>query len=633
MKVKGISFFELHAEKFLLGVAVLLLLGVVAMQLLGGGSTVAIDGAAVPVGELNPTLRQRAERLNVRLRSDAPAGVQLFEGDPPLVADAFERSIGESVAGETPLPRGFPAVASVLLPRDIVEVAWYHEPSFPAVAMLPSVQTSDAVTEQGWSDLRPLGGRFESSPESLDLTWVSPVAMVDLEALRRELAAESRSARPPRLALPSLWFNERLHIVDVVFERQQLSSSGWGPVTTVSAFPTQSPLRPRFADAGAQLRDEVFADFSRASRQLEILQPEFVATRNNLFVPPLAETETGDGDDLTDTDAAARSGETRRLRRQVQRYRQELLRTEARLDELGGPLEEEDRGSAGGRSGGRGSGSRSGGADGEVPPPGGGGMGSGVSGRRSPQQDEATRRQRIALTERVERLRMELSRAESDLARISPEAAAASEGSDSIADVMRDASMLAWSHDLDVEPGETYRYRASVRVYNPFFARKNQLVPEQQPLAGSFALAGKTSEWGPAITVSPPVSFFVTRASAGEGTLGLGVASVEVYAFRDGQRRVQSFSISAGEPIGRPSDARGGERGAEIDFSTGWYLVDVIEDPARDRMSGGERVRGVVVLVGRIGDPDLIEVRMPDQDAASEERRRYEDDVRAARGS
>ncbi len=633
MKVKGISFFELHAEKLLLGVAVALLLGIVAMQLLGGGSAVTIDGAKVPIGELNATLRQRAERLNVRLRSDAPAGVELFEGDPPLVADSFEQAIAASVSGSEPLPRSFPATAGVLLPRDIAEVAWYHEPAFPAVAMLPSVQTSDAVTEQGWADLRPLGGRFESSPQTLDVTWVSPVAEVDLASLRRELAAESRSSRPPRLPLPPQWFNERLHIVDVVFERQQLLNSGWGPVATVSAFPTQSPFRPRFATAGADLRDEVFAELGRASRQLEILQPEFVATRNNLFVPPMADTAIEGDEESMDEEAADRASEVRRLRRQAQRYRQELLRTEARLDELGGPLEEDERGSGGGRSGGRGSGSRSGGGDGSVPPPGGGGMGSGVSGRRSPQQDDATRRQRMALTDRVNRLRMELQRTEADLARVSPEAAAASEAASSIGDVMRDESMLVWTHDLEVEPGETYRYRASVRVYNPFFARKNQLVPEQQPLASSFTMASRSSEWGPAITVSPPVSFFVTRASAGEGALGLGVASVEVYAFRDGQRRVQSFSISAGDPIGRPSDARGGERGNEIDFSTGWYLVVVIEDPSRDRMSGGDRVRGVVVLVGRIGEPDLIEVRLPERDAASEERRRFEDDIRAARGS
>lgn len=638
MKVKGISFFELHAEKFLLGGAVALLLFVVGRQLLGGGTAVTMDGRQVPVGEVNSSLRQRAESLGVRLRSDAPASVQLFEGDPPLVAAAFEQSISASVSGGQPLRRGSPALAAVLLPRDIAEVAWYHQPNFPAVAMLPAIQTSDALLEESWRELRPLGGRFESSPQSLDLTWVTPAARVDLESLRRELLAASPSSRPPRQALPPMWFNDRLYIVDVVFERQRMVGTEWGPATVVAAFPTQVPLRSRFAEADAALRDEVFVDLGRPSRQLEILQPEFVRTRNSLFMPPGGEADPLSSEASTDPESAARAAEIRRLRRQAQRHRQELLRAEARLEELGGPLQEQDERPGGGdRSGGRG-GSRqgSGGGDGgATPPPGGGGMGAGggFEGRRGPQQDEATRRQRIALTERVGRLRVELQRTESEIARIAPEAAAQPGGAATIADLMRDPSILAWTHDLEVAPGETYRYRASVQIYNPFFARTNQLVPEQQSLAASFTVASRTSEWGPPVTVSPPVSFFVTRANPGEGGLGLGVASVEVYAFRNGQRRVQSFSVAAGEPIGRPSEARGGERGVEIDFSTGWFVVDVIEDPARDRMSGGERVRGVVVLVGRMDDPRLVEVRLPEQDASSEERRRFDDDVRASRGS
>jgi len=632
MKVKGISFFELHAEKIVLGVAVLLLLGVVGWQVLGGSAGVRIDNREVAAGEVNAVLRQRAESLAGRLRADAPPTVQLFEGEPPLVRGRFESAL-QSGGAVTSIPRDRPALAAALLPRDIAEVAWYYEPRFEAVAIDSVAQTSDALLEESWRSLGPLGGRFASSATSLDVTWLTPTARIDLAGLRRELARSRPRDTPARIAVPPLWFNERLLIVDVVFERQRRGSDGWGAVETVAAFPTQDSFRAMLADADAGLRDEVFDELARASRQLAILQPEFVATRNDLFMSPAIEAQLASS---TPTVAGTPADEeVRRLRRQLQRLRQDLTRTQARLDELGGPLRDDEP--RGDRPGGRGrSSDDAGGMGGAAPPRGGGlGAGSGMSGRRGEgTMDEATRRQRSALTERVARLSTEVSRTEAEIGRLAPGSVVADAGGSSMPDVMRDESLLAWTHDLEVEPDSTYRYRARVEVYNPFFARTNQLVVEQQSLADPFTLASAVGPWSEPVTVAPPVSFFVTRATPGDGALGLGSATVEVFAFRDGRRQVQSFSVSPGDPIGRRTEARRAERGAgEVDFSTGWFVIDVVEDPARDRVTAGDRARGVTVLVGRMDSPEVIEIRIPEEDSGHPERRRFEDEVRSSRGT
>ena len=634
MKVKGISFFELHAEKFLLGIAVLLLLAVVAMQFIGGGSTVRVDNREVGVGEVNSILKQRAEALAARLRADAPAGVDLFDGEPPVMIGTFTEAISSSIAPRASLPKGQPALASTLVPSDIADVAWYHEPRFAGISIGDVVQTSDAVTTQGWGALSPLGERFESEPSTFDLTWLTPSVRIDLASLRNELLRNAPKATPPRLPIPTIWHNEALMLVDVVFERQkQTDDGGWAAIEVVDSFPTQDSYRTYLASADTSLRDDVFEELAREARQLEILQPDFVETVNGSFVPPI-ETMTPSA---ADPSTAASGEEISRLRRELLRFRQDEARTKARLDELGGPVrDDEDKpaGRPGGRDRGRDDGSSGGGA---APPRGGClGSGSGMQGRRGAgdaAQDEATRRRRIALSERLQRISTQIARTESEIARLAP-GLETSGASVAIPNVNEDASIVAWTHDLDVAPGAVYRYRALVEVYNPFFARTTQLVPEQQALAAGFTMSTIASDWSPPVRVAPPVSFFLARAVPGEGGLGLGTASMEVFAFRDGKRRTESFSVQPGDVIGSPSTVRrGGRVLAEVDFTTGWFVVDILEDPSRDDVSGGDRAKGAIVLVARVDDPSVIEARYVEFDRSSEQRRRFTDEVRAASDS
>jgi len=632
MKVKGISFFELHAEKFVLGLAVVVLLAVVYLQF-AGGEGVRVDGREVAVGEVNSILRQRAEQLANRLRADSPPGVDLLSQELPLVADEYGPSLERGISDDSALPPSRPSLAALLVPSDIADVAWYHQPRLASSPVVEVLQTSDALTAEGWSRLAPLGGRFVGEPTTLDVTWLTPAASIDLASMRQALRGSNPSADPPRMSIPPVWFNDALSIVDVAFERQELVDGVWGEIELVAAFPTQDSFRPYLAEADAALRDDVFDELRRPARQLEILQPEFVDTLNGLFVAPLpAEASSA----AVDPEMAAAGEEIRRLQRDLQRYRQDRARTQARLDELGGPVRD-DEADEGGRSRGRGGrGDRDGDTGGSgAAPPGGRGLGSGgMQGRRGagedPAQAEANKRRRRALTERLERIDARIGEAEARIGELAPDLDTGSNDA-RIPDVGVDDRVMVWTHDLDVQPNRSYRYRVRIEAYNPFFARTNQLVPEQQTLAEGFTLASAVGPWSEAVEVAPPVSFFMMRASPEDGGLGLGTASVEVFAFRDGKRRSQTFSVQPGDVIGEVASVRvAGRNEGDVDFSTGWYVIDILSDPSKEGADSDDEGGAAIVLVGRVDDPSAVEQRVPGDDRGSEERRRFIDEVRAS---
>jgi hypothetical protein len=489
-------------------------------------------------------------------------------------------------------------------------------------------QESDTLAESAIQQYPELAARFPRSGEPYDITWAIPVAEIDVASMRAELRAADSAARPPLLAVPSLWHNDSLWIVDVVFERQEQREDGsWGPEEIVPTLPGQFTFRPEIPRATASTRDAMFAYLSKPDKVVEILQPDFLPTKGNVFSPSLILSQLlGQADAASSTEDPA----VRRLRQTYNRKKADRDRLAAQLAAAGGPLEPErpedrrDRGRDRDRDRDRESG---GGGGGAAPP--GGALGGGGFGKRStgndPQQDEAARRKRVALTQKLGQLDAEIARLGDELQALVPTIELSASGGSGLLDLSKDDRVLAWAHDIGVRPGATYRYRATVEIYNPFFTRKRQLVREQQELADPFTLRSGTSQWGPAVGIEPPVAFFVADAAAGEGRLGLGMAKIEVYRFFDGQRRLETFVVQPGDPIGGAVDrARGG--GPAVDFSTGWYVVDVLEDNSGER---GDR-RGAQVVVRRTGDPTL-QIRSPRSDLVDDTRLRYNDDVEAAR--
>ena len=59
---------------------------------------------------------------------------------------------------------------------------------------------------------------------------------------------------------------------------------------------------------------------------------------------------------------------------------------------------------------------------------------------------------------------------------------------------------------------------------------------------------------------------------------GRGEATVEVYRLHDGQRQVESFNVSPGDRIGEAASSK--SESAGVDFTTGWFIVDIFVDPS-----------------------------------------------------
>lgn len=252
-----------------------------------------------------------------------------------------------------------------------------------------------------------------------------------------------------------------------------------------------------------------------------------------------------------------------------------------------------------------------------------------MSGKANAAGDSAAKDERRKAVDRQNKTR-QLQRLEADIARIQAELgtndAAAPAGDDATpaasAALSAKDELVVWAHDLEVEPGRTYQYRCRVRVYNPFFARGNLLVDEQRGtgIGDRCVLESAPSEWSAPVRVSTSVRFFLTQASIGDGSMGLGSAKFEIYRLVDGKWRRSEVSVQPGERIGR-RDQRGGDG---VDFSTEYYVVDIVEaiplgrgeatPAARDRRPG-------LVVIASVDRPEMgAEVRDPQKDSADPER-------------
>lgn len=640
---QGLPLWEQHLEKLVLGLSVLVLLGVLAMTLLGGGDITAdIDGRSYGAAEVDEVMVEKAQDLGRRLSPDADADTSAFDAIDASGADRFASRLAAGVAPTGSLPRTAPALAAMLLPEEVGAIdVWYHEPRIPSPRIRPQVvQTVDTIQPGEFDRVADLSSMVAGNG---DVAWTTPVAMLDLRGIRRELEVEQARATPPRNRIPANWYNDRPYILDVVFERQTLGMDGdWSAPEIVDTLPGSLELRTQIRQAreddalNSSFKEFVWLNLDDKVKQLELLQPDFFATVNDRLA--IGETESFDAvaaDGPVDDAEAARRQQESELRRRIRDRAASAARLEATLQELGGALREEDEnpggtgsGSSGGGRGGRGSsGGRGGGGgspDGGTP-----GFGSGA-GRKSDSSDgsAADRRRRIALTLKLERMQDEVKRLQVQLEELNPEAEAVAidvDAAASLPDLADADDLLVWAHDLGVEPGKTYRYRCRALLFNPFFARGRQLLPDQQSLAEPFELPSGESDWSDPVTIDPPVTFFVVQATDGGGSLGLGEVRVQLYRYFEGALRSEQFSVQPGEQIGRMATVDG----LGVDFSTEWYLVDVIDDPAAPEASGLDRKDNATVVCRRLdGREQRIEV--PSRQRADPKRANLEIDLESA---
>ncbi|MBL9141736.1 MAG: hypothetical protein JNK53_07705, partial [Phycisphaerae bacterium] len=344
MKLKGINPFEQHIEKIVLVCGILAVGGVAAWQVINA-PVATLGSKQVTPGEVDALLEARARALQLQLRGDSTISIPM-EG-VAMAAPTFETLVAKDVAPSSSLSVQVPSFASTLMKmRETSTDVWYHEPQLASLKMQDVVQTADALTPDSAKlalKIAPsLSTRFSGTEGPQDVVWTTPVAVMNLKEIRAELSRSEPTAKPPRAAIPGVWYIDTPFVVDVTFQRREVKADGtYGPVTTVPAFtPRDEELdfRSRIAGAKADLRDRMFNILSNPTDQAQVLQMPFFETVNSSFVSPTIRSESAAA-----TPATEGAGDPRRvlqLRTQLESKKRSAQRVLDRLAKIGGPWDE-----------------------------------------------------------------------------------------------------------------------------------------------------------------------------------------------------------------------------------------------------------------------------------------------------
>ncbi len=636
MANKNLSTIEQNCEKILVAVAGLGFAGVLVWQLVFARTAISTGSKTQSISQGAEEVAKQREILNRKLDSGT------LEFELPVAKGesdhaAFEKLLGQDVSPALAVGSNQPALGGLLAKGEVQGEEWFHEPRFAALQMSGVVVTTDALTQDaiGEEELKSapeLAARFPKGAP-LDITWATPFATIDLAAMRAELIKSDRTALPARSPIPADWFKSTLFVVDVSFERQTKKADGsWSDPVVVAPVPGQENWRTDILTGDANLRETVFENLKDYSAQMAVLQPDFLATKGAHFVSPTANDATAAG---APPEPAAVDKPKVAEERNLESQRRAIERMIAQLEKAGGPLDAKDAagpgggGGFGGPTGGGGQGGDSGGGGGLGGGGGGLGGGGGMKGRNTgaaAADDEASRNLRVRLTKNLRRAEKALAQDEAAFAKKYPAQDVGAKPKQVVdkVDFSELESVVSWAHDLDVDPGSTYRYRTTAKIFNPFFSRKLGLVKEQQNLAETFCTSSVTSPWGNEVEIPFEVRFFVLRAVGKEGEKSGRRATIELYRYIDGELRRQSDAFGRGDQIGRIDSTKG----SPVNFTTPWFVVDIFEDLAlpSDKATSSAARKSLAVVLQRFDSNGVAvrETRLVDDDSSSKERQKFE---------
>jgi hypothetical protein len=122
-----------------------------------------------------------------------------------------------------------------------------------------------------------------------------------------------------------------------------------------------------------------------------------------------------------------------------------------------------------------------------------------------------------------------------------------------------------WAHDPTAVSGHTYRYMMKYIISNPVAHTSNLCKPPE--LSQQFAIVSKDSEWTDPVSVESDTSFYALEVK------GHGI-HFGIFKWKNGVWQMQDFTAGPGDMVGTPDTA-----GTKTDFTTGWTLVDIRDDP------------------------------------------------------
>ncbi len=132
-------------------------------------------------------------------------------------------------------------------------------------------------------------------------------------------------------------------------------------------------------------------------------------------------------------------------------------------------------------------------------------------------------------------------------------------------DPSQQGDIKVWAHDATVQAGHTYRYMLKYVLANPVAHTSN--LCKDPSLAQQFSLDSADSTWTSPVNVESDTSFFAVDVK------GHGI-HFSIFKWKNGVWQMEDVVSTPGDMVGNVDAA-----GTNTDFTTGWTLVDVRDDP------------------------------------------------------
>ncbi len=538
MKLKGISSFEQHAEKFVAGLFGLALLAVLALQFLGKPSLVKVGTEEVTPSRAYETIAANAKRVDDNIKRP-PADLPENGGIVTQGFANFNEKMTAPIAPHTEIAAldkasGLPGLnkdgqAAANAPINEIKVP------APTHALAAINMSTVSPSEQQSADV----AKVLPDKAPFDKASVTVEAMFDGTALKTVLAEDPDGPTGPARAVPANWYSTGVQIIGVELHRQTLNADGtWSEPEKVR----QMPGRPLYVDNADKLNDAAsLKDASKfAADQSELIRrtPYFNAMFGEKWTPP------SDRDKLLDADAD-KASIIRKKNQELNAEERAKKAAEDQLTKVGQPIAPTPGQGGGGAGGGKGHGA-------SPPPPGPSSTPAGPS-----NADEGRKKQlRAAIDkhqEKINTLKTALRElgapVEGDTAPVvmaDPTAKPKQEPA-----VLENAAIKVWAHDVFVERGKTYRYQVGLILTNPYFGHSAAMLPAQaDKLAKAGILRSAGSEWTDPILVDPETYIFFTSATEDEPSSNrTATARAEIFKFKWGFWRKGATTLEPGDSV------------------------------------------------------------------------------------
>jgi hypothetical protein len=125
-----------------------------------------------------------------------------------------------------------------------------------------------------------------------------------------------------------------------------------------------------------------------------------------------------------------------------------------------------------------------------------------------------------------------------------------------------------WVHDVTVQAGKTYRYQLKYIISNPVARTSNLCNPPE--LAKQFYIESRPTAWSDPVSVESDTNFYAVEMKHG--------VHFDVFKWKNGIWQMEQFTANTGDMVGGIETNT--TTGTKTDFTTGWTLVDIREDPS-----------------------------------------------------